>query len=154
MRFTRRIKLHQWSVKHGSPELAQENLKADCWKLSGGLSICDIPYSYTLLLAALEKTHWTRQAFGLMPYNLYMPMIYLDTEEPGPYWSWEMLWQSRPGLQPTSLPPSYKCWHNWNKKLPSIFLLLTPFFYLLFVPSCPFSKLYTTEKISKNNSLA
>lgn len=50
-----RIKPHQESVKHDSPERAQEILKAGGWQLSGELSIGDVPYSYTVLAALRDN---------------------------------------------------------------------------------------------------
>jgi len=96
-------------------KIAQEILKAHCWKLSGELLICNRSCSYTLLLAAPETTYWTRRTFRLTPHNHYVPMIHLDTQEPVHCWSREMTWHTRLGLQPTcllqptSLPCSPKC---------------------------------------------
>lgn len=71
MSFTYGIKPHQGSVKHNSSVTAGEILNADCWKLSGEISIYKL--AYTLPLAAWEITCWTRWILGLMPHSYDLP---------------------------------------------------------------------------------
>lgn len=71
MSFTYGIKPHQGSVKHNSSVTAGEILKADCWKLSGEISIYKL--AYTLPLAAWEITYWTRWILGLMAHSYALP---------------------------------------------------------------------------------
>lgn len=121
-----RIKPHQGSVKHDSPERAQEILQTGGWKLWGELSICNVSYT---VLAAPGTICCSRQTLGPMPHDLYVPVPPLAHRNPWPHWSWEMT-QTTSGLQPKSLHLPLNA-NIQSTKLPSIFLLLTPFLYLL-----------------------
>lgn len=120
-------------------------LKADGWKLSGELSIRNVPYSYTVW-AALGTICCSRHTLDLMPHNLCVPVPHLGTQEPLSRLTLreDPANHIRPSAQ-VSMPLS-KCKHIQSTKLPSIFPALNTFLVPLFLSLPHFLQPYIPEK--------